>query len=171
MAFAHSGQSHSYTESGIVYICPDQVVTLYTVALIDLQLLSKFSMVQFDKKQNVQVSPEKTQEDRFIAAAQQVKEASEGMGKKPPHILMYINGLINFPAGRLFNLTSDALLLKNSEGKLVKIKGNDVFDMRQPTMRKLFVDDALYGMTSGLQIFSNLNGGSLMGEYIIYART
>ena len=38
------------------------------------------------------------------------------------------------------------LLLRNSVGDLVATVGTDTtFDLRQPAMRKVFVDDALYG--------------------------
>ena len=38
----------------------------------DLDWLQKYSIVQFDKKQNVLSMPNSSQEDRFIAAARQV---------------------------------------------------------------------------------------------------
>ena len=65
---------------------------------------------------------------------------------------MYINGLIDFPASRLFNVTSSSpsLRLKNTAGEWVKIRGSYVYDVRQANMRRAIVDDALYGMASGL---------------------
>jgi hypothetical protein len=127
MAFAHSGQAQDYNST-------------------DLQLLKKYSMVQFDKKQGIASSPQLSTEDRMIIAAKQVKVVNA-----EAQILLYINGLINFPASRLFNMTASrpSLFLKNTEGKQVKLVGHTVFDMRQAAMRKLFVDDALYGMDTG----------------------
>lgn len=54
MAFAHTGQPHAYDAT-------------------DLQLLKKYSMVQFDKKQDLATLLNDYQEDRFIAAARQIK--------------------------------------------------------------------------------------------------
>lgn len=125
MAFCHSGQAQGYNAS-------------------DLQLLKKFSMVQFDKKQGISPMPNDAQEDRFIAAARQVKAVN-----KDTQVLMYINALMNFPNSRLHNLTSPELLLRNNQSEQVKIRGLTVFDLKQPAMRKIFVDDALYGMASG----------------------
>jgi hypothetical protein len=129
MSFVHSGQAQTYTTA-------------------DLQLLTKFQIVQFDKKENKAAMPHVSAEDRFIAAARQVKAVS-----KRPQILMYLNGLINFPEfERLYNATAknSSLLLHDGSGKLLKIRGNSVLDMQQPLMRKLFVDAALYGMASGV---------------------
>eukprot|EP00729_Bicosta_minor_P021407 gene21407-23167_t len=97
MVFAHTGQAKEYTQN-------------------DLQLLSKFSMVQFDKKQSIANMSQSTQEDRFIQAATQVKAANKDI-----QIIMYINALINFPASRLYNITKmePELLLRNSVGELV----------------------------------------------------
>ena len=65
---------------------------------------------------------------------------------------MYINGLIDFPASKLFNVTSSnpSLRLKNTAGEFVHIRGKYVYDVRQADMRQAIVDDALYGMASGL---------------------
>jgi len=129
MVFAHTGQAKEYTQN-------------------DLQLLSKFSMVQFDKKQSIANMSQSTQEDRFIEAATQVKAANKDI-----QIIMYINALINFPASRLHNITKmePELLLRNSVGELVTTVSPDTtFDLRQAAMRKVFVDDALYGMRSGV---------------------
>eukprot|EP00041_Stephanoeca_diplocostata_P009471 m.145982 g.145982 ORF g.145982 m.145982 type:complete len:396 (-) comp17754_c0_seq1:33-1220(-) len=130
MAFAHTGEPHAYTAT-------------------DLLLLKKFSMVQFDKKQNVATLPDACQEDRFIAAARQVKAANP-----KAQVLMYLNGLINFPDFQhLYNATvaDPSLLLHDSNGKIVRLgpSKNTVFDVRNAGMRKIFVDAALYGMTSG----------------------
>ena len=133
MAFVHSGNAAGFNAT-------------------DLLLLSKFSMVQFDKKQNTESMPGASQEDRFITAARQVRQARSGAGP-PVQVLMYLNGLINFPAfQRLHNATVDdpSLLLRDSAGKLVQLVDNyGVFDMRQPKMRDTFVDAAMYGMASG----------------------
>ena len=125
MSFAHTGQAQPYSDD-------------------DLKLLAKYRMVQFDKKQGIATMPNLSTEDRLIAAAKQVKQYNP-----KAQVLMYINGLINFEAQRLYNVTNDSLLLKNSQGQKVHLKGNTVFDMQQPAMRQLFVDDALYGMSSG----------------------
>lgn len=69
---------------------------------------------------------------------------------------MYINGLINFPASRLFNITKDhpEWLLNTSSGSPAHIRGNTVFDVRVSAMRQAFVADALYGMAS--QVFNGV---------------
>ena len=54
MAFVHSGQAKAY-------------------AVADLALLSRFPIVQFDKKENIQAMPGVAAEDRLIAAARQVR--------------------------------------------------------------------------------------------------
>jgi hypothetical protein len=63
---------------------------------------------------------------------------------------MYINGLINFPAGRLHGVVDTSLLLQKANGKPATLVGNTVFNHQLPAMRKAFVDDALYGMASGV---------------------
>eukprot|EP00040_Diaphanoeca_grandis_P024380 m.133890 g.133890 ORF g.133890 m.133890 type:complete len:393 (+) comp29705_c0_seq3:210-1388(+) len=130
MAFAHTGEPKAYNTS-------------------ELQLLAKYSMVQFDKKQDEATLPGEGQEDRFIAAARSVKAVN-----KDVQVLMYLNGLINFPAfQRLYNATvSDpTLLLHNTNGELITLgpSHNQVFDVRLAKMRQVFVDAALYGMSSG----------------------
>jgi hypothetical protein len=128
MAFVHSGQPTMYSD-------------------VDLKLLSKFPIVQFDKKENNAAMPGVSQEDRFIAAARQVKAVNNRTA-----LLMYLNGLMNFPKfERLYNHTvaNPSLLLHDAKGNLRKINGATVFDMRLPAMRKLFVADAQYGMASG----------------------
>lgn len=125
MAFLHAGESKGYDKT-------------------KLQFASKFSIVQFDKKQNIDNMPNSTQEDRFIASARQVKKIDETI-----QVLMYINGLINFPKGRLYELTSSNLLLHDSKGEIVHLRGNTVFNVQLSDMRKIFVEDALYGMASG----------------------
>eukprot|EP00756_Hemistasia_phaeocysticola_P048082 Hpha_TRINITY_DN22524_c0_g1::TRINITY_DN22524_c0_g1_i1::g.185099::m.185099 len=126
MVFVHGASSAPYTSE-------------------QLALLGKFSMVQFDKKQFIQSMPDASQEDRAIAAAQQVKTAHPDA-----QVLLYINGLIDFPASRLSNVTGrdPSLLLKNGKGESVKLVGHGVFDVRNPAMRKAFVADALYGMAT-----------------------
>eukprot|EP01065_Artemidia_motanka_P037459 TRINITY_DN4602_c0_g1_i1.p2 TRINITY_DN4602_c0_g1~~TRINITY_DN4602_c0_g1_i1.p2 ORF type:complete len:278 (+),score=98.65 TRINITY_DN4602_c0_g1_i1:370-1203(+) len=66
---------------------------------------------------------------------------------------MYFNGLINFPEfQRLINATDadPSLLLRNTTGGIVNTLGQyTTFDHRNPKMRELFVDDALYGVRSG----------------------
>lgn len=128
MAFAHSGQAETYNAT-------------------DLLLLSKFPMVQFDKKENIASMPGVGAEDRFIAAARLVRAHNDGV-----KILMYLNGLIDFESFyRLHNATAKtpSLLLRNNKGELLRIRGSPVFDVRQPAMRKVFLDAALYGMRSG----------------------
>eukprot|EP00041_Stephanoeca_diplocostata_P012206 m.203714 g.203714 ORF g.203714 m.203714 type:complete len:389 (-) comp18857_c0_seq6:172-1338(-) len=116
----------------------------------DLELLKKYQIVQFDKGQDVLDMPFATQEDRFIRAAKQVKAVNPNA-----KLLMYINGLINFPNfERIYNATKadPSLLLKNTKGEFITtgpIK-NGTFDMRNSAMRKLFVADALYGIHSGV---------------------
>lgn len=67
---------------------------------------------------------------------------------------MYLNGLIDFPSfQRLHNVTeaNETLLIKNSKGVLVEtLAPYGTFDMRNPTMRELFVSDAAYGLSSGV---------------------
>ena len=129
MTFAHTGQSTAYTSK-------------------DLQLLSKFPIVQFDKKEMIADQPNVDAIDRFIYAAKAVRDAHT---TSTVQILLYINGLIDFPSFQhLYNKTSanNSLLLRDESGKLLKIRGNNVFDVRQPAMRKIFVDAALYGMSS-----------------------
>jgi hypothetical protein len=120
MSFAHTGQAQPYSNT-------------------DLALLSRFPMVQFDKKQSIATMPHLDTEDRLILAAKQVKGANPKV-----HTLMYINGLINFKAQRLYNATQadPSLLLVNTAGQHPTLTpGKDtVFDMRQPAMRKLFVE-------------------------------
>ena len=92
--------------------------------------------------------PEAPAEDRFIAAAREVKAANPNAS-----LLMYINGLINFPEfERLKNATlaDSALLLRNENGTLVTtLAPHSTFDMREPKMRCAFVEAAQYGMASG----------------------
>lgn len=117
----------------------------------ELALLGRFPIVQFDKTQNVKSMPNVTQEDRFIAAARQIKSLSPSS-----MTLMYLNGLINFPAFlRLESITSahPDYLLRNSSGGLVYTGPADgelltTFDMRNSDMRQAFVADALYGIAS-----------------------
>eukprot|EP00038_Savillea_parva_P026374 m.53646 g.53646 ORF g.53646 m.53646 type:complete len:436 (+) comp7470_c0_seq3:54-1361(+) len=129
MVFVHSGQAKSYTTQ-------------------DLELLSRFAIVQFDKKQNLADEPNASQEDRFIAAARAVKATARKAGRDV-QVLMYINALINFPAGRLHGIVTPSMLLNTSTGKPARLVGNTVFDPRVPAMRRVFVEDALYGMATG----------------------
>lgn len=131
MSFAHTGQSQPYSAS-------------------NLELLAKFPMVQFDKKQNIKTMPKADAEDRFIAAARDVRAAHTS---SPVQILMYLNGLINFPEfHHLYNATKadPSLLLRDSQGNPLHIRSNTVFDVRQEAMRNHFVQAALYGMSSGV---------------------
>ena len=131
MAFAHTGQPTIYTST-------------------DLALLSKYPMVQFDKKENVAALPGLGAEDRLIAAAKQVKAANPGV-----YILMYLNALIDFAAFyRIHNATTadPSLLLRNTRGEPVSIlagANKGVLDVRNPKMRKVFLDAITYGMRSG----------------------
>jgi hypothetical protein len=114
----------------------------------DLALLSKYPIVQFDKAQDHDDMPWNTLEDRFIAAARQIKSANPNATT-----LMYFNALIDFPDfQRLANATAaqPSLLLHNTKGKLVQtVTPHGTFDLRQEAMRKLFVSDAQYGVGSG----------------------
>jgi hypothetical protein len=116
----------------------------------DLALLSKYQVVQFDKSQDVTDMAGSTLEDRFIHAAQQIKQVN------PKSVtLCYFNGLINFPAfQRLANATraDPSLLLHNVGGKRVDTLSSvtGTFDMRQKRMRELFVADAMYAIGSGV---------------------
>lgn len=120
----------------------------------DLELLKRYPIVQFDKAQDLKSMPHASQEDRFIAAAKQIKQANP-----QAKLLYYLNGLINFPNfQRLYNHTraNPTLLLTNTDGKPVQLvpygpTGTklDTFDMRSEAMRALFVDDAMYGVGSG----------------------
>ena len=76
MTFAHTGQSTAYTSK-------------------DLQLLSKFPIVQFDKKEMITDQPNVDAIDRFIYAAKAVRDAHT---TSTVQILLYINGLIDFPS-------------------------------------------------------------------------
>ena len=128
MAFLHAGDPQPYSAT-------------------QLDLVKKFPMVQFDKKQELQTMPHGSTEDRIVAAAQIVKAASP-----TATVLMYINGLINFPDSSLYNVTlaDPSLLLKNTQGEKVDlVDGYGVYDVRNPKMRKAFVDVALHGMASG----------------------
>ena len=53
-----------------------------------LQLLARYPFVQFDKQMNTASMPTASQEDRFIAAARQVKSVSPST-----KVLLYLNGL------------------------------------------------------------------------------
>jgi hypothetical protein len=120
----------------------------------ELALLKRYSVVQFDKAQDLESMPYASQEDRFIAAAKQIKQANPRA-----KLLYYLNGLIDFPNfQRLHNHTQSdpALLLKNADGEPVQLvrygRGNTklgTFDMRSEAMRGLFVADAMYGVSSG----------------------
>lgn len=120
----------------------------------DLELLKHYPIVQFDKAQDLVSMPYATQEDRFIAAAKQVKQANPRA-----KLLYYLNGMINFPNfQRLYNHTQSepTLLLKNTAGNSVQLvrygpagRWLDTFDMRSEAMRRLFVADAVYGVSSG----------------------
>jgi hypothetical protein len=120
----------------------------------ELALLKRYSVVQFDKAQDLESMPYASQEDRFIAAAKQIKQANPRA-----KLLYYLNGLIDFPNfQRLHNHTQSdpALLLKNADGEPVQLvrygRGDTklgTFDMRSEAMRGLFVADAMYGVSSG----------------------
>ena len=128
MAFLHAGDPDPYTAS-------------------QLALVKRFPMVQFDKKQGLSRMPNASTEDRIIAGARLVKQAEPTVTT-----LMYINGLINFPASRLHAVTNadPSLLLRNAKGEPVDlVGGSGVYDVRNPRMRAAIVEDALYGMASG----------------------
>ena len=114
----------------------------------DLMLLKRYPIVQFDKDQNTLSMPNSSQEDRFIAAARQIKAANPNA-----KTLMYLNGLIDFPAFQRLSGPVGAdpsLLLHNAKGELVRtLLPHPTFDHRNPAMRKLFVSDAAYGINSG----------------------
>ena len=115
-----------------------------------LEQLKRYNFVQFDKQMNTESMPYASQEDRFIAAARQVKSVNADA-----KVLLYLNGLINFPAfQRLYNATLEdpTLLLVNASGARIHLlpsKDGGVFDVRLPAMRKLFVADTQYAMASG----------------------
>ena len=128
MAFLHAGDPQPYTEA-------------------ELALVKRFPMVQFDKKQGLARMPNSSTEDRIVAAARLVKAADPSATT-----LMYMNGLINFPASRLHEVTKadPSLLLRNSQGVQVNLVAKSgVYDMRNSKMRQAFVDVALDGMASG----------------------
>eukprot|EP00911_Craspedida_sp_UC1_P000508 UC1_evm1s385 len=154
MVFAHSGQAQPYNAT-------------------QLALLARFPMVQFDKKANIAAMPNAPAEDRLIAAARTVRAAHARAGSPGVQILMYLNGLIAFPAfERLYNATArdnPSLLLRGGDGgeggdsndggekallrqqpqQLCQLAGHAVFDMRKPEMRRVFLDAVAYGMQSG----------------------
>eukprot|EP01063_Lacrimia_lanifica_P007132 TRINITY_DN14509_c0_g1_i1.p1 TRINITY_DN14509_c0_g1~~TRINITY_DN14509_c0_g1_i1.p1 ORF type:complete len:392 (+),score=106.63 TRINITY_DN14509_c0_g1_i1:45-1220(+) len=113
----------------------------------ELAMVGKFPLVQFDKKEFIETMPDAATEDRAAAGAAQIKAAYPGT-----KAVMYINGLIDFPASRLRNVTSahPHLRAKNADGGRVLIKGNPVYDVRQEAMRRAFVADALEGMSTGV---------------------
>ena len=128
MAFLHAGDPQPYTAP-------------------ELALVKRFSMVQFDKKQGLATMPNASTEDRIIAAARFIKQANPSATT-----LMYINGLINFPASRLHAVlhADPSLTLRNTQGRQVNLVGNSgVYDVRNPKMRAAFVANALHGMASG----------------------
>ena len=130
MAFLHAGDPQPYTAD-------------------EVELLKRFPMVQFDKKQGLGWAGlnGSSTEDRIIAGARFVKTASPSAT-----VLMYINGLINFPASRLHDVTKadPSLLLKNTKGEPVQLVGESgVYDVRNPKMRAAFVANAMHGMASG----------------------
>ena len=127
MAFAHVCQPDAFNQS-------------------QLEQLRRYPFVQFDKQMNTRSMPAASQEDRFLAAARQVKAVNADA-----KILLYLNGLINFPAFRLYNATPPSLLLTNSSGERLHLLPNTggVFDVRQAEMRKIFVADTKYAMASG----------------------
>ena len=55
-------------------------------------------------------------------------------------VLLYLNGLIDFPAFRLHNLTNESMLLPaaadDPEGGRPQLAAHDVFDVRQPAMHQ-----------------------------------
>ena len=114
-----------------------------------LEQLQRYNFVQFDKQMNTESMPLSSQEDRFIAAARQVKSVNADA-----KVLLYLNGLINFPAfQRLYNATlkDPSLLLVNASGAhlhLLSEQDGGVFDVRKPAMRNLFVADTQYAMAS-----------------------
>ena len=130
MAFLHAGDPQTYTAD-------------------EVALIKRFPMVQFDKKQGLAWPGlnGRSTEDRIIAGARFVKQASPSAT-----VLMYINGLINFPASRLYAATKadPSLLLKNTKGEPVQLVGKSgVYDVRNPKMRAAFVANAMHGMASG----------------------
>ena len=112
MSFLHAGDPRPYTAE-------------------ELELVKKFPIVQFDKKQGLTILPDGTStEDRIIAGARLVKQANPSVTT-----LMYINGLINFPASRLHAVTEadPSLLLRNTKGERVNLVGKSgVYDVRNP---------------------------------------
>ena len=129
MSFAHITKSIEFNASNLAW-------------------LSKYQVVQFDKGQDIRDMPNATTEDRFIHAARQIKKANPRVTT-----LSYLNGLIDFPAFRRIHnatLANPSLLLHNTAGKRVDTLAAfpGTFDVRQPAMRKVFVDDALYSISS-----------------------
>ena len=127
----------------------------------DLAWLKRYQVVQFDKAQDISSMPCAGQEDRFIAAARQIRKANP-----KAKTLMYLNSLIDFPDfQRISNATAadPSLLLRNQNGTLVQLvtyrphtcfqhgqlEKLNTFDMRQKRMRQLFIDAAVYGVRSG----------------------
>lgn len=113
----------------------------------DLQLLTRHSMVQFDKMQHIDDMPGANLEDRLIAAGKAVKAHDPAV-----KTLFYMNGMLNFKQTRLYNATAadpETYLLQNSDGQKIVEKGRRLFDVRKPAMRQLFVEDARYGVESG----------------------
>ena len=125
MAFAHSGQA-----------------TLYTPE--DLALLKRYSMVQFDKKENAAAQPNASALDRFIAAARQVRSVNPEV-----QILAYLNGLIDFPAFTRLHAAAQADAALRLPANIT-IRGNRVFDQRNPKMRDAFLASVRYAMSSGV---------------------
>ena len=126
MTFVHGGDGKMYNST-------------------QLALIARFQMAQFDKSVFIGDMPGVATEDRMVAAAKLVKGAA-------PHIktLLYLQGLINFPASKLYNATPAALLATDAEGKRAKLKGHTVFNVSNPSMRALIVAAAQSGMATGM---------------------
>lgn len=116
----------------------------------ELQLLSRAALVTFDKDMNAASMPGASAEQRFAAAAAQVKTASH----QKTQTLFYTNGLIDFAMfWGLHNATVAApgkYLLHNTTGGLVDVlPPYPSFDVTKTAMRELYVQECLRAVQSG----------------------
>jgi len=136
--------SFSWDALGNMTFCHGSTRDGFTTA--QLAFLRRFSIVQWDKKQDKDIEKHGSIEDRNIKAALTVK----GNNYHSIQIPVYINSILNFKESRMHRLIPDNLLLADDSGSLVKIRGQTLFDLRQAKMRKIVVDNALYSINLGV---------------------
>lgn len=134
----------SWDALGNMTFCHGSTTEGFTTA--ELEFLRRFPIVQFDKKQDKDIERHGSIEDRNIKAALAVK----GNDYHSIQIPVYINSILNFPDSRMYNLIPESLLLTDDSGNLVKVRDQTLFDLRKEEMRKIVVDNALYGINLGV---------------------